>query len=362
MRPQTIILLLVYGWIGGTLSARGDRVDDYLQAEMQARQIPGVSVAVVREGKTIKAQGYGLANLEHNVPVSKESVFEIGSVTKQFTAAAILMLRQAGKLQLDDKIGKHLEGCPASWSGITIRHLLTHTSGLKSYHGLSGFEASRKLDAAKFIAALSRQPLNFVPGESFSYSNSGYNLLGYIIEKVSGQSYWQFLHERIFMPLGMTSCQSRDSQLIITNRVAGYELQKALLINRDSDLTDVFAAGALVSTALDLVKWNAALDTDKLLSPSSRAELWKPVHLNDGRTYSYGFGWRLDDYRGLKNIWHGGSTSGFCASLQRFPDQKLTVIVLCNLGEQGLATILARRVANFYLPAQTEDPAPAQPK
>jgi CubicO group peptidase (beta-lactamase class C family) len=362
-RRHTLIILLVQAWLWGTcLSAPGDELDDYLRAEMRARQIPGLSLAVVREGKTVKAQGYGLADLELNVPVGRESVFEIGSITKQFTAAAILLLSEEGKLHLEDKVSEHLPGCPQTWSNLTIRHLLTHTSGLKNYNGLAGFEVSRKLDATKFIATLGPEPLNFAPGESFSYCNSGYNLLGYVLEKKSGQSYWQFLSERIFKPLGMTSCQSRDLKTIMTNRVHGYEMEKGVLMNRDSDLTDVFAAGAIVSTALDLVKWNAALETDKLLSPSSRAEMWKPVRLNDGRTYPYGFGWRLDDYRGLKNIGHSGSTSGFCASLQRFPDQNVTVIVLCNLGEQGLATRLARGIAGFYLSSLREESQTAQPK
>jgi len=363
MRRPTWIVILLHGWILATcFSLWADPVDDYLKTQMQQRRIPGVTLAVVRDGKTIKAQGYGLANLELNVPVTQQSVFEIGSITKQFTAAAILMLVEAGKLGLDDKISKHLQGCPAAWSSVTIRHLLTHTSGLKNYTGLSGFEVSRELDAPKFIATLAPHPLDFAPGESFSYCNSGYNLLGYIIEEVSGQSYWQFLSERIFKPLGMITCQSRDLKTVITNRVSGYELEKGILVNRDSDLTDVFAAGAIVSTARDLMKWNAALDTDKVLSRSSRAEMWKPVRLNDGKTYPYGFGWRLNDYRGLQNIGHSGSTSGFCASLQRFPDHKLSVIVLCNLGEQGLATLLARGVAGFYLPPQAEESGTAQPK
>jgi CubicO group peptidase (beta-lactamase class C family) len=363
MRRRIINIDLLLPWVAVALCfpAQADKVDDYLKTQMQLRRIPGLSLAVVREGRTVKARGYGLANLELNVPVMKESVFEIGSITKQITAAAILLLVEEGKLRLDDRLKQHLDGCPESWDAITLRHLLTHTSGIKNYTGLSGFEVTRKLDAERFIQALSAQPLGFAPGESFSYCNSGYNLLGYTIEKVSGQSYWQFLSERIFRPLGMASCQSRDLKTIITNRVYGYESDKAVLVNRDSDLTDVFAAGAIVSTAPDLAKWNAALDSEKFLSRASRDQMWKPVQLNDGRTYPYGFGWRLEDYRGLKNVGHSGSTSGFCASLQRFPDHKLTVIVLCNFGEQGLATVLAKGVADFYLAAKPDSRA-AEPK
>jgi CubicO group peptidase (beta-lactamase class C family) len=322
-------------------------VDDYLTAQIERHHIPGLSLAVVRDGNTIKAQGYGLASLEVRVAVTPETVFEIGSLTKQFTAACVLMLVEEGKLALDDSISKYLE-VPELWKAITVRHLLTHTSGIKTYTTLTGFEASRHLTAKEFIDQLAAHPLASAPGETFAYCNSGYNLLGFIIEKVSGESYWNFLSARILKPLGMTSTQSRDQKTIILNRAAGYEKEKETLINRDPGLTDVFSAGAIVSTVLDLVKWNAALDSDKLLKLASRDQMWTPFKLNGGKKSSYGFGWRVDDSKGRKNIGHSGSTSGFSASLQRFPDDKLTLIVLCNSGEPNIATTLARGIAEIY--------------
>src|SRR6185503_2891549 len=209
-----------------------------------------------------------------------------------------------------------------------IRHLLTHTSGIRNYTGLPGFEVTKKLDAQKFVATIGAEPLETKPGEAFKYCNSGYNLAGYIIEKVTGKTYWEVLRARILEPLNMRATTSRDLKPILENRADGYELENGKLINRDSDLTDVFAAGAIVSTVGDMLKWNAALDSGKLLSDASRAAMWTPFTLNSGVKYPYGFGWRLDDHKGRRTIWHSGSTAGFTASLLRFPDEKLAIIVL----------------------------------
>jgi len=343
---RIFLTLMVLAAVAG--AALADRVDDYLAHEMERHQVPGLSLAVIRDGKTVKAQGYGLSSLELGVPVTPETVFEIGSLTKQFTATCVMMLVEEGKIALDDPIGKYLE-VPEEWKAITVRHLLTHSSGIKTYTVLGGFEASRHLPVKAFIEKLAAHPLAFAPGESFAYCNSGYNLLGFIIEKVSGESYWKFLSARLLNPLGMTSTRNRDQKTIILHRASGYEKENETLINRDPDLTDVFSAGAIVSTVLDLVKWNAALDSGKLLKPSSLQQMWTPFTLNGGKISSYGFGWRVDGSKGRKNIGHGGSTSGFSASLQRFPDDKLTLIVLCNSGEPNIATTLARGIAEIYL-------------
>jgi CubicO group peptidase (beta-lactamase class C family) len=322
-------------------------VDDYLAAQMQTRQIPGLALTVFREGKNIKTVGYGVANLELRAPVTPETVFEIGSLTKQFTATCIMMLVEQGKVGLDDSISTYLE-VPDSWKAITVRHLLSHTSGIKTYNNLPGFEAARHLASKEFIQKIAVYPLASAPGDTFVYCNTGYNLLGFIIEKVSGQSYWQFLSEHIFLPLGMNSSRSRDQKAVILHRAAGYEKQGERLINRDPELTDVFSAGAIVSTVVDLAKWHSALGSEKLLQRPHWEQMWTPFKLNSGKLSSYGFGWRVDDYKGRKNIGHSGSTSGFSASLQRFPTDGLTIIVLCNSGEQNVATTLARGIADIY--------------
>ncbi len=324
-----------------------DQVDNYLRSQMRQHRIPGLTLKIIRDGKEIKTAAYGLANVELNVPAKPETVFEIGSVTKQFTAAGVLLLAQDGKLSVDDRISKHLKDTPAAWANVTIRHLLTHTSGIKSYTGLDGFQLWRHLTQAQFIQAIGKEPMEFQPGDSWKYCNTGFSLLGYIIENVSGKNYWDFMGERVFQPLGMLATTNRLPSLIIPNRAAGYEQTNHVWINRASDLTEVFSAGAIASTVGDLAKWNAALDGDRLLNAASKAQMWTPVKLNDGKTRKYGFGWNVDAVEGHKNIGHGGSTSGFSASIQRFPDDRLAVIIL-TITDEEIATTLARKLATFF--------------
>jgi D-alanyl-D-alanine carboxypeptidase len=328
--------------------AQADRVDEFVRAEMDRHEIPGLALTISRAGHEIRSAVYGLANVELQSPVRHETVFEIGSLTKQFTAACILLLAQDGKLSIDDRISRHLADIPPAWSNITLRHLLTHTSGIRNYTGLDGFELTKRLNQSQFLKAIGAQPMDFAPGDQAKYCNSGYNLLGYIIENVSGQNYWAFLAERIWAPIGMTSSTNRDPAIVIPNRANGYLRKKSGLHNRSNDLTDVFSAGAIVSTIGDLAKWNAALDTGKLLNTSSRTQMWSAGKLNNDNECPYGFGWRIGQIAGHKNIGHSGSTSGFSASLQRLPDDNLTVIVLCNSDEPNIATTIAKTIATFY--------------
>ena len=333
-----------------TLSLHADPADDVVADYMKHHPIPGVSLLVVKDGQPIKSAAYGMANLELQVPVKPETVFEIGSVSKQFTAAGIMLLVQDGKISVDDKISQYLKGTPEAWKDITIRHCLTHTSGIKNYTGLDGFELTKHLPVDQFIKRMSEEPMDFKPGEKWKYCNTGFNLLGHIIESVSGKKYWDYMNERIFHPLGMTHTVNRFPGTVIPNRASGYETNRAgKYINRDYDLTDIFSAGEIVSTVGDLAKWDAALDTDQLLNADTKKAIWTPVKLNDGSTHEYGFGWFLNPLKGHKNIGHSGSTSGFSASNQRFPDDGLVVILLTNSGEDGIATKVAKSVAEVYL-------------
>ena len=344
-RLWTLLLLFVLTALSAPPLIAGDAIDSYIAEEMSRRDIPGLALGTVRNGKVEKMGSYGIADRENGTPVNADTIFEIGSVTKQFTATLIMMLVEEGKLRLDDRLPRFLAGTPDDWSKITVRHLLTHTSGIRNYTGLDGFEVSRHLTAGEFVRSLGGHPLeSSEPGEKFAYCNSGYNLLGFIIEKVSGQSYWEMLRARILVPLQMNSTFSRDLPRR-SNQALGYEKKDGRLVARDSNLTDVFAAGAIVSTVGDLAKWVNVLDSGKMLKPATLTQMWTPTKLNDGTIYPYGFGWRLDDHKGHKNVGHSGSTSGFSASLQSFPERKLTVIVLCNLGEQAIATSIARGVA-----------------
>jgi CubicO group peptidase (beta-lactamase class C family) len=330
---------------GGVTCA--DTADEYVNREMQQHRIPGLSLAVIRSNQVVKQAAYGLANVELKVPATPDTAFEIGSLTKQFTAACILLLVQDGKLSLDEKISNYLNWTPQAWSNITVRHLLTHTSGIKSYTGLDGFEWRRHLTQDQFIHAIAVYPLEFQPGNAWKYCNTGYNLLGFIIENVGKMGYWDFLQTRILTPLGMSSTSSRSPSRVINNRASGYEQTNHIWINRDYDLTDVFSAGAILSTTGDLVKWNDSLDSGALLLAESRRQMWTPARVNGGAILDYGFGWRIEKIDEHLNIGHGGSTSGFSASLQRFPDDHLAVIVLTNTDEQ-IATRLARGIATLY--------------
>ena len=348
MKRSSFFAALLLCLVLSVAPARADKVDTFIKTEMEKRKIPGLAVAIIRDGKPFKSAAYGLSNLELKTPATLDTVFEIGSVTKQFTAAGILLLQQEGKLSVDDKISKFIPEIPLSWTNITVRHLLNHTSGIKSYTGLNGFELTKRLTQKQFIAALAPLPLEFAPGEQWKYNNSGYSLLGYIIENASGKNYWEFLGEKIFTPLEMTTATNRDPKFVIPHRASGYDFRNGQTINRDYDLTDVFAAGAIVATVGDLAKWNTALDSDNLLSAASKDQMWTSGKLNNGKAHGYGFGWRVEPFQDHKNIGHSGSTSGFSASLQRFPENKVCVIVLCNSEESNVATTLAKTIASFY--------------
>jgi CubicO group peptidase (beta-lactamase class C family) len=346
----TFVLFFAFVFLFATISTKADAADEYVRAQMRERHIPGAAIAVIKGGRLVKAEGYGLANVELNVPATKETVFEIGSISKQITAAAIMLLVEEGKINTNDKISKYLPTAPESWKNVTVRHLLTHTSGIKSYTGLSGFELTKRLKRDEFIKAIGMHPLEFEPGERYNYSNSGYNLLGFIIEAASGESYWDFLQKRIFKPLGMNRTANRDPQFIVPNRADGYEWENGKLVGRDYDLTDVFSAGAIVSTVTDLAKWEEALRGETFLKRTSKTQIWTPVVFNNGKPYPYGFGWNVTEFRGHKLFSHGGQTAGFAANISRYVDDNLTVIVLTNLGDQGLGGTIARGIAKIYLP------------
>jgi D-alanyl-D-alanine carboxypeptidase len=334
-----------------------DTVDEYIQKQMAALHIPGVAVAVVKDGKPVLAKGYGMANVEWSVPVTENTVYQLASVSKQFTATGIMMLVEEGKLSLDDKLPKFFDKLPAAWGNVTVRQLLNHTSGIKSYTSLPSFGKTLRQDFSKeeIIKMAAAAPVDFAPGEKYSYNNTGFYLLGMMIEKVSGKEYGAFLNERIFQPLGMTSTRLNDLREVIKLRATGYAWEGGKLRNGEYvSPTQPFAAGALISTVTDLAKWDAALYTEKLLKRASLEQMWTPEKLNDGKPLTYGYGWGVDVYRTRKRVSHGGGINGFSTFISRFVDDKLTVIVLSNL-EGGSAGRLADGIAEFYIPALAEN-------
>src|SRR5260370_2267258 len=287
------------------------KVDDYIKAEMQRQHIQGHATAVVKDGKIILAKGYGFANVEHQVPVKPETIFQSGSMGKQFTATAVMMLVEAGKLSLSDTVTKFFSDAPDSWKSITVRHLLTHTAGTTDYP--RDFDFRRDYTEEELLKRAEAIPLAFQPGEKWSNSNLGYGLLGILIHKVSGQFYGDFLQEHVFQPLGMTTARIISEADIVPNRAAGYRLVKGELKNQDwvSPSLNTTADGALYLTIYDMAKWDAALYTEKLLKRSSLQQMWTPVKLNSGKPQDYGFGWSLGAVNGHHIIEHGGPWQAF---------------------------------------------------
>jgi CubicO group peptidase (beta-lactamase class C family) len=327
--------------------AQGDKVDDYIKAALDKQKIPALSIAVVRNGEVVKAKGYGLANVELNVEARPETIYQSGSVGKQFTATAVMMLVEDGKIALDDKINKYFADAPERWSGITVRHLLTHTAGTTDYP--KDFDFRRDYTEAELLKKAAEIPLASAPGEKWSYSNMGYVMLGILISKVTGKFYGDFLQERIFKPLGMNTARIISEADIVPNRAAGYRQEKGELKNQPwvSPSMNTTADGSLYLTVLDMAKWDAALYTEKLLKKSSLDQMWTPVTLNDGKTKQYGFGWAFEDVRGHKIIEHGGAWQGFTSHIARYVNDKLTIIVLANRAGANPGAI-AHGIAGLY--------------
>jgi CubicO group peptidase (beta-lactamase class C family) len=344
-RNRSPILLLALLFIA-PVAVRADNTDDYVKAEMQKQHVPGVSVAVIKDGKIIKVEGYGLSNVELNVPARPDTVYKIGSVSKQFIASGIMLLIQEGKISLDDNISKFLEGTPDTWKSITVRHLLTHTSGIVREG--PGFDPLKIQNDADVIKSAYPLPLRFAPGEKWEYCNVGYFSLAEIIRKVTGKPWPDYLGEHLFMPLEMNATRTTTVTELVPNRANGYVWRNGKLQNAEVYFA-LRPSGAFLSTVLDLAKWDAALYTDRFLKQASRDQMWTPVKLNDGKSHPYGFGWELSTVAGHRLVRHGGSLPGFRAGLLRFVDDKLTVVVLTN-GDNANPASIALGVAALYIP------------
>jgi CubicO group peptidase (beta-lactamase class C family) len=351
----------------------GAAVDVYVNAEIAAEKIPGLALAVVRDGHLIKATGYGFANVELDVRVTPETIFQTGSVGKQFAAVGVMMLVEENKIALDDKLSKYLPNTPAKWRDVTIRHLLTHTSGIADYGGEidskpTVIDLRKDYTEDELFKQFTLLPMNFPPGTSWSYSNTGYVLLGFVIRKVTGEFYGDFLQQRIFQPLGMTSTRIISESDIVKNRSAGYELVNGEIKNQKwvAPTLNTTADGALYTNVLDMARWDAALYTDKLLKRSSFDQIWTPVTLKPVKkggdtSYPYGFGWDITSAGSHKLIEHSGSWQGFTTQISRYADDRLTVIALCNLdSDHAHPDTIAHHVAGLYIPAVMPAPPPTK--
>ncbi|CAF4007220.1 unnamed protein product [Rotaria sp. Silwood2] len=318
---------------------------------MEKFKIPGISLGIIRDGQIVHARGYGYSNVEHQVPVKLETVFQSGSVGKQFTAMAIMILVERGKLGLDFKINNYFKDTPIQWNNITVRHLLTHTSGMTNYPDNFNFRTDYTED--ELYEIIQKIPLTFQPGEQWAYSNIGYVMLGVLIRRVTNQFYGDFLKENIFTPLGMTTAQVISEADIILNRASGYVLVDGELKNQPwvSPTLNTLADGALYLTVYDMIKWDAGLYSNELLkNETSFDAMWTPVKLNNGITYPYGFGWRLWEGRnGMRIMEHGGRWQGFQAIIIRVPEKKLMITLFINLSSPNVYEV-ALAILQLYYP------------
>ncbi|HJP85957.1 MAG TPA: serine hydrolase domain-containing protein [Gemmatimonadaceae bacterium] len=347
--------------------AQSDKVDEYIEAEIRKQEIPSLALAIVQDGKIVKTKAYGFANLELRVPATPGTVYQLQSITKSFVACGMMLLAEDGKLGLDDKITRYLSGLPPAWSDITIRQMLAHTSGIPSFVQDQGSGAAivafaqKASSSEEIVGWAAARPLIFAPGEGRKYSSTGYHLAGMIMEKVTGKPWGQFLHDRIFAPLGMTSTRVNSVYDIIPNRASGYNHFGDVPVNGVWMQPAIVesAAGGLVSSVEDMAKWEIALEKGTILKPSVLAQMVVPVKLKDDSIVQesdgtrHGLGWELENYQGHRVMSHGGDhVTGFTSYFARFTDDKLAVIVLTNMMPFDIRT-LARRVAGFYVPALT---------
>ncbi|MGQ0712109.1 MAG: serine hydrolase domain-containing protein [Gemmatimonadaceae bacterium] len=325
------------------------------------RTTPGCAVGVSRHGRTVLSRAYGMANLEYDVPNATETIFEAGSVAKQFTAGAVLLLGQQGKLSLDDPVRKHIPELPDYGAPLTIRQMIHHTSGLRDWGTVAMVEGwprgSRVHTHDHVLDIVKRQrTLNFTPGSEYLYSNTGYNLLAIVAQRVSGRSFADFTRTEIFEPLGMTRTQWRDDYTrVVKGRSTAYSPTQGGF-RLDMPFENVHGNGGLLTTVEDLLRWSANFDLARVGGQPFVREQLRQGRLTGGREIEYAAGLVISRYRGVPEVSHGGSTAGYRAFLSRYPDQGLAVAVLCNHASAGAPT-LGRRVADIFLGSLPARPA-----
>jgi D-alanyl-D-alanine carboxypeptidase len=343
MRIGVLVLL---SSLGATVVAYADPTDDYVNAQLDAFDLPGMSLVVAKNGTIVKAGGYGLADRERQVAPTPDTVYKIGSVSKQFIATGIMLLVQEKQIRLDDRISKYLDKTPSSWSPITIRHLLTHTAGL--VRESPAFTPFKNLSDADLIRAVHPIPLRFAPGGKWEYSNTGYVALAEIIRSVTRQPWTEFLRQRIFAPAGMNVTLPTNTSAAVPTRAVGYTGRNNE--RKADEWVALRASGAFLSSVLDLAKWDALLNTDKILTDATKREMWARVRLSDGSSDPYGLGWHVDTGNGRRRVWHGGGLPGFTSHFVRYLDDGLTVIALSNGDDSDMGAI-ANGVAELHLKA-----------
>jgi CubicO group peptidase (beta-lactamase class C family) len=377
-----VVLLLVFAVAGARLGVAQDaapqaassfpdlqgRVDAAVSAAMERERVPGISVGIENGDQVLIARGYGFADVENEVPATEHTVYRIGSITKQFTSAAILLLEERGKLRIGDDLSVFLPDYPMQGRQIPLERLLNHTSGIKGYTEMAEFwKRSREdLTHQEMLELFGGAPAEFQPGERWRYSNSGYYLLGLVIEKVSGTSYDQFLKTEIFDRLGLAQTAYLDETEIVKHRAAGYEVAGERVVNdRYLSMKPPFSAGALGSTVVDLMRWQRAIAHGELLRPETWRRMTTPGQLANGEPLTYGYGVMVGELAGRAKVAHGGGINGFRSQLAYYPAEELVVVVLANTGSarvDALERTLARLVLGIPEPEGEDAVAtPAEP-
>ena len=353
------VILAIAVLLAGPASA--DSVDAIVTRAMSRDRIPGVALLVMRAGRVERSTGYGISNVEHGVPVKRTTMFQSGSLGKQFTAAAVLLLAERGRLALDDRIDQYLPGGPPGWETITIRHLLDHTSGIRdSEDGGEIFDLRHEYSDAELIQVLQSFPLDFAPGSRWKYNNSGYILAGIIVTRVAGTFYGDFLARELFRPLGMHTARIISDSDIVPNRAAGYVRTPAGIRNQDfaSAALNSTADGSLYLSLADWSAWIAALDRGALLSPASWDAFWGRTRTSGGERLEHGYCWDYASIGGHPLIEFDGSWQGFRTAIARDPATRLTVVVLANLAEatpERIARTVLTKVAGWPVPAAGQE-------
>lgn len=328
IRIVALFLLLPAISFGQDLTAKFDVL---LNRQFKAQE-PGAVALVARSGKPVYRKAFGMANLELNVPMKPENVFEIGSITKQFTAVAILLLEEEGKLSVHDPLTKWVDNYPTHGHTITIHHLLTHLSGIKSYTDIEKWTKVWRQDMTpqEMIDLFKNEPMDFAPGEKWAYNNSAYFLLGYIIERASGMPYPEFVTQRIFIPLGLKNTYYGSMSRIIPNRASGYQKGESFVNAEYLSLTQPYAAGSIMSTVDDLLAWNIAIHAGKVIKKETLAKAFADPKLNNGKNTHYGYGWGLNDINGSLTYEHSGGIFGYLSNGIYLPKEDVYVVVLSN--------------------------------
>jgi CubicO group peptidase (beta-lactamase class C family) len=344
---------------GGRGDPPDDSIDRFVREFIARHRIPSAAIAVVHNGRVVKSAGYGQASLELPAVATDSTVYEIGSITKQFTAEVVMLLASEGKIDLAAPIATYLDGLPDAWARITVRHLLTHTSGLPDWEGAGTLSFRREYTGAEFIQLIASRPLDFAPGDKWAYTNSAFPLLGMIMEKVTGESYEQLVTKRILAPAGMTRTRFRRAREVVPNRAAGYvDSSGVFLAGEPLRPRILLPNGGILSTAGDMAKWDMALARGAIIPGAIFDRMATPITLNDGKTVAFaGTGWFVNAVNGHRALIHNGATAaGYSSVIYHYPEDHLFVVVLLNIDRGDKVNELATAIAGLVVPAVKSAP------